>query len=47
MNCMTFGGVGVRGGRWLSMGAPSTHKISGLSLTKHVHLWENGACALE
>jgi hypothetical protein len=36
MNYMTFGGVGVRGGR-LSMGALSTHKIPNLSLAKHVH----------
>ena len=36
MNCMVFGGAGV-GGEGLSMGAPSTHKIFGLSLAKHVH----------
>ena len=31
-----FGVVGVKGG-WLSIGAPNTHKISGLSLARHVH----------
>ena len=25
------------GGGWLSMGVPSTHRISGLSLARHVH----------
>jgi hypothetical protein len=37
MNCMTFGGVGVKGGGWLSVGAPSTHSMHGLTLTRHVH----------
>jgi hypothetical protein len=36
MNRIIFGGVGVRGG-WLAMGAPSTHRMSSLSLVKHVH----------
>ena len=36
MNCMTFGGVGVRGG-WLYVGAPRTHSMSGLSMARHVH----------
>ena len=36
MNRRIFGGVGVKGG-WLSMGAPSTHRMSSLSLVKHVH----------
>jgi hypothetical protein len=39
MNCMTFGGVGVKGG-WRSMGAPNTHSMSGMSLARHVH-WSN------
>ena len=33
MDCMTFGGVGIRGGG----GWPSTHSISGMSLARHVH----------
>jgi hypothetical protein len=38
MNCMTFGGVGVgRGGGWLSMGPPSTHNMSSMSLASYVH----------
>ena len=36
MSCMTFGETGVRGA-WLSVGAPSTHSMSGLSLARHVH----------
>ena len=36
MNCMTFGEVGVRG-RWLLVGAPSTHSMYGLSMATHVH----------
>ena len=36
MNYITFGRVGVKGG-WLSMGAPSTPKLFGLSLARHVH----------
>ena len=37
MNYMTFDEVDVRGGGWLSMGAPSTHSIFGLSLAKNMH----------
>lgn len=33
---MTSGGVGIRGG-WLSMWAPNTYSIFGLSLVRHVH----------
>jgi len=36
INCMTFDEVGVKGG-WLSMGVPNMHRMSSLSLTKHVH----------
>jgi hypothetical protein len=36
MNCMTFGGVGVRVA-WLFVGSPSTHSMSGLTLARHVH----------
>jgi hypothetical protein len=36
MNCMTFDEVGVKGG-WLSMGVPNMHRMSSLSLAKHVH----------
>jgi hypothetical protein len=37
MNCMTFVEVGVREG-WMSVGAPSTHSMSSLSLARHVHV---------
>jgi hypothetical protein len=36
MNCMVFDGVGSKGA-WLSVGAPSMHSMSGLSLARHVH----------
>ena len=36
MNLMMFGTVGIMEGL-LSVGAPSTHNMSGLSLAKHVH----------
>ena len=36
MNYMTFVEVGIRGG-WMSVGAPSTHSMSSLSLARHVH----------
>ena len=43
---MMFGGVGAGGGGGgVSMGPPSTHKTSFMSLGKHVH-WD-GACASE
>ena len=36
VKCLVFDGVGISD-VWLSLGAPSTHRMPGLSLSMHVH----------